>query len=92
MSRKKHNKSQTPPTPSTIPSVPAPLPTPEAFSRQITFDSLEDKIRGEEMLQNQEQKKLQEERDVKKKLDDSEVERRLAELKNKLGLKNQKKK
>jgi hypothetical protein len=85
MSKKKKQKatSQT-----TFPSHPASpsLPTPEAFTRQITFDSMEDRIRGEEMMMEQEQQKLKEAQDVKKKLESAEVDRRLEELKQQLGI------
>ena len=70
-----------------IPAAPVqPLPTPDAFSRQITFDSLEDKIRGEEMMQEQENKKEREARDIKKKLESGEVDRKLEELRRQMGL------
>lgn len=90
MSRKKKKQSNVQnPSPATqIPvSSSAPLPTPDEFSRRITFDSLEDKIRGEEMLQQQEQKRAKEERDIKKKLEATEVERRMEELRRQLGIK-----
>jgi hypothetical protein len=64
-----------------------PIPTPEAFDRQITFDSMEDKIRGEEMLNQEEHKRIKEAREIKKKLEASEVERRLEELRKQLKLK-----
>ena len=64
------------------------LPTPEAFSRQITFDSLEDKIRGEDILQDQEQKQLKEGREIKKQLESAEVDRRMEALRQQLGLKS----
>ncbi len=85
MSRKKKKQS---PSQATFPSTPAraPLPTPEAFTRQITFDSMEDRIRGEDMMREEENLKLKEAQDVKKKLESAEVDRRLEELKAQLGL------
>jgi hypothetical protein len=81
--KKKHSSSQV-----AFPSTPAnpPLPTPEAFSRQISFDSMEDRIRGEEKIREEENLKLKEGQDVKKKLESVEVERRLEELKAQLGI------
>lgn len=57
---------------------------PEFVTNPMDFDSLEEGIRGDEILMNEEYKKIKEERDVKKKLDDSEVDRRLEELKKKI--------
>jgi hypothetical protein len=48
------------------------------------FDSLEEKIRGEESLLEAENKLRKEEREVKKKLDDSEIDRRLKALREKI--------
>jgi hypothetical protein len=86
--RKKKRQNASPQTSTQVPSSNVPLPTPEAFSRQITFDSLEDRIRGEDVLQEQEQKKDREERDIKKQLDSAEVDRRMEELRRQLGLQN----
>ena len=85
MSRKRKKRSS---SESTFPSSPArpPLPTPEAFTRQISFDSMEDRIRGEELMRDEENQKLKEAQDVKKKLESAEVDRRLEELKAQLGI------
>jgi hypothetical protein len=56
----------------------------EFVTNPMDFDSLEEKIRGDEIMQNEEYKKIKEEREIKKKLDDSEVNRRLEELKKKV--------
>ena len=85
MSKKKKNLSS---SQVAFPSTPAnpPLPTPEAFTRQITFDSMEDRIRGEERMREEENQKVKEEQDVKKQLKSAEVDRRLEELKAQLGI------
>jgi hypothetical protein len=85
MSRKKKKQSS---SQVEFPSTPVspPLPTPEAFSRQITFDSMEDRIRGEERMREEEDQKQKEAQDVKKKFESIEVDRRLEELKAQLGL------
>jgi hypothetical protein len=87
MSRK---KKKHPPSQSALPTTPVsqPLPTPEAFTRQITFDNIEDRIRGEERMREEENQKLKEEQDVKKKLESVEIDRRLEELKAQLGLRD----
>jgi hypothetical protein len=85
MSRKKKKQSSSqvalPYTP-----VSPPLPTPEAFTRQITFDSMEDRIRGEQKMREEENQKVKEAQDVKKQLESVEVDRRLEELKAQLGI------
>jgi hypothetical protein len=87
MSRKKKKHQNNFPQTTTPVSSPKPgLPSSEAFSRQITFDSLEDKIRGEDMLQEQEQKNLKEGREIQKELESAEVDRRMEELRQQLGL------
>ncbi|MCI0411440.1 hypothetical protein L0222_01425 [bacterium] len=78
MSRKKKKQSSS--------RVSPPLPTAEAFTRQITFDSMEDQIRGEERIQEEENQKLKEAQDIKKKLESAEVDRRLEALKQQLRL------
>jgi len=85
MSRK---KKKLPSSQVAFPSTPvsAPLPTSEAFTRQITFDSMEDRIRGEERMREEENQKLKEAQDIKKKLESAEVDRRLEELKAQLGI------
>jgi hypothetical protein len=86
MSRKK--KKQFPQPSPGLPATPsAPLPSADEFTRQMTFDSMEDRIRGEEMMQEQEHKKLKEAQDVKKKMDDIEVDKKLEQLRKQLGLK-----
>jgi hypothetical protein len=83
--KKKHQESQISPIPSAPPA--APLPSSEEFTRQMTFDAMEDRIRGEEMMQAQENKKLKEAQDVKKQADEAEVDKRLEQLRKQLGLK-----
>jgi len=86
MSKKK--KKAQPQTPSASVERPRqPLPSSDSFVRQMTFDAMEDRIRGEEMLQQEQNKKLKEAQDVKKKLDSVEVDRRLEELRKQIGLK-----
>jgi len=88
MSKKKRSKQNLPPqAPASVSSSNPVLPTAEAFTRQITFDSLEDKIRGEEMLQDHEQKIVKEGRAIQKELESAEVDRRMEELRRQLGLK-----
>jgi hypothetical protein len=84
MSRKKKKKQNQESPSTTRPNTG--LPTPEAFTRQITFDSMEDRIRGEEIMQEQEQRKLQEAQKIKKQLESAEVDRRMEELRRQLGL------
>ena len=60
----------------------APLPVPG--TNDWDFDSLEEKIRGEEILLEAEQKLAKEEIEVKKKLDKSELDRRLEALREKI--------
>jgi hypothetical protein len=83
--KKKHSSSKV-----AFPSTPVspPLPTPKAFTRQITFDSMEDRIRGEEQMREEENQKVKEEQDVKKQVESAEINRRLEELKAQLGLKD----
>ena len=93
MSKKKKKQQQqqqqifsTPkPAPAVVPS--AALPSSDDFSRQMSFDSMEDRIRGEEILQQAENKKLKESQEIKKSLDSAEVDRRLEQLRKQLGLK-----
>jgi hypothetical protein len=63
---------------------PSPFGDPNAFGNSMDFDSLEEKIRGDEFLQNENLKKIKEERDVKKEIDKIEVDKRLEELKKKI--------
>jgi hypothetical protein len=86
MSRKKKKLERSnaqAPDPAPSPSV----PSSDQFVRQMTFDAMEDRIRGEELLQMEQNKKLKEAQDVKKKLDSVEVDRRLEELRKQIGLK-----
>ena len=53
----------------------------------LDFDTMEDKIRGEEILLKEDLQKAKTARDLKKKMDDQEVDRRLKELRKQLGLK-----
>jgi hypothetical protein len=57
---------------------------PDPLGNGMDFDSLEEKIRGDEFLTNEEFKKAKEEREVKKKIDEFEVNKRLEELKKKI--------
>ncbi|MGH9856792.1 MAG: hypothetical protein ACRD4B_03010 [Acidobacteriota bacterium] len=84
--KKKKHQNNRPQVTTPLPSQNPALPSPEAFSRQITFDSLEDKIRGEDMIQEQEQTKLKEGREIQKELESAEVDRRLEQLRQQLGL------
>ncbi len=72
-------KSRNKPTPP--PSNPI---EPEYATNPMDFDSLEERIRGDEIMRNEEYKKMKEEREVKKQLDEGEVDKRLAELKKKI--------
>ena len=74
MSRNKKNSE-----PPARPSI-----NPDTAMNDLDFDSLEEKIRGEDILAESEMRSHRESREVKKKLDESEVDRRLAELKKKL--------
>jgi hypothetical protein len=60
---------------------------PDSVSNSLDFDSLEERIRGEDLILDTETRKSREAADVKKKLDAGEVDRRLAELKKKIGKK-----
>lgn len=68
------------------PPAPAPI-NPEAAMKDLDFHSLEEKIRGEEILIEAETRSLREAREVKKKLDESEIDRRMEALRNKVGRK-----
>jgi hypothetical protein len=50
----------------------------------LDFDALEDKIRGEELFLKEGLQKAKAERELKKKMDDQEIERRLKELRQKI--------
>jgi hypothetical protein len=71
------------------PLPPAPFGDPDVFANDMDFDSLEEKIRGDEFLQNENLKKIKEEREVQKKMDEIEVNKRLDELKKKIKPKTQ---
>ncbi len=60
------------------------IPPFDDLGNPIDFNSLEEKIRGDEFIQNEEFKKVKEERDVQKKMDEIEVDKRLEELKKKV--------
>lgn len=66
--------------------IPKPPPQfdPDAVSNSMDFDSLEDRIRGDDRMRESENKKKREEAEIKKKLDSAEVDRRLEELKKKI--------
>ena len=70
--RSKKTSSPIPPSPS--------LPGPAEWD----FDSLEEKIRGEEILLEQEGKLAKEDLEVRKKLNDTEIDRRLKALREKI--------
>lgn len=78
-------KKAAPIPPSSIPVSPSRSLDPSTVINNLDFDSLEDKIRGQEILDESETRKQREARDVKKKLDQSEVERRLQELRKKIN-------
>ncbi len=94
--KKKKQKFQPPSAPGTGPkpsSVPLPspaapsIPSSESFARQMTFDSIEDRVLGEEQMLLADSKKIKEEESLKKDLKAGEVDRRLAELRKQLGIK-----
>jgi hypothetical protein len=63
---------------------PSPFAEPDAFANDMDFDSMEQKIRGDEFMQNEEFKKVKEAREVQKQIDEIEVDKRLEELKKKV--------
>ena len=72
------------------PAGPPPSTAPTNFSSAIDnldFDSIEEKIRGEEILVEGETRRAREAHDVKKKLDQAEINRRMEELKKKIDRK-----
>jgi len=79
--RKKNRNQQFSSAPSTFPSS-----SQQASPVTSNFDLTEDKIRGQEIMMKSDSKKAKEEQDVKKKLNDQEVDRRLEELRKQLGL------
>jgi len=92
MSRKKRRNRDWTPAPAPQPATPAvPLSSvpaaPAAVTGNLNFDSQEARIRGDEIMMQEESKKATEVRNIKKQLDDIEVERRLNELRKQLGLK-----
>jgi hypothetical protein len=80
--RRKKNRNQQ--YSSVPPSYPPPTPQPSAVTSN--FDSTEDKIRGQEIMMQGDLKKAKEAHEVKKALNDQEVDRRLEELRKQLGL------
>lgn len=66
-----------------IPPVTAPF-NPSSALDHLDFDSLEEKIRGEEILIEGETRNQREARDIKKKLEKTEIDRRLEELRKKI--------
>lgn len=64
----------------------APLASPTVAPPTQNFDAAEDRIRGEEIIMKGDLQKAKESRQVKKALDDQEVNRRLEELRRQLGL------
>jgi hypothetical protein len=78
MPRNKHSKDL-PPSPSSIPL------EPDQVMNELSFESLEDKIRGEDVMISGELKNIRQREDDKKKFDSSELDRRLEDLKKKLG-------
>jgi len=92
MSRKKRRNrdwNPSPPPQPTQPAVPlASVPAaPAAVTGNLNFDAQEARIRGDEIMMQEESKKETEARNINKQLDDIEVERRLNELRKQLGLK-----
>ena len=84
MSRRKKKKDRQQQIPLSTPPLSMPLPNP--VSPTMNFDAMEDQIRGEEIMLQQENKKIKEAREVKKQLDKTEVDRRLEALRKQLGL------
>jgi hypothetical protein len=80
--RRKKNRNQQ------FSSAPSNFPPPQSQSSSVTsnFDAAEDKIRGEELMMQGDLKKTKEVHEVKKALNDQEVDRRLEELRKQLGL------
>jgi hypothetical protein len=72
------NKSK---KPASVPASPTPSLTTQS---EWDFDSLEEKIRGEEILLEHEGKLAKEDQEVKKKLNDTEIDRRLKALREKI--------
>ena len=72
--------------PAAPPPSTAPLNIPAAINN-LDFDSIEEKIRGEEILVESETRRAREAHDVKKKLDQAEINRRMEELKKKIDRK-----
>jgi hypothetical protein len=66
------------------PSANTPRNSPLPGTSDWDFESLEEKIRGEEILLESELKLTKEEREVKKKLDSIEIDRRLKALREKI--------
>ncbi len=60
---------------------------PPALPETGNFDVMEAKIRGEEIMMKEDLKKAKDAIDLKKKLDKTEIDRRLEELRRQLGLK-----
>jgi len=56
-----------------------------SMSPPFSFESMEDKIRGEEVLLREENRRAEEERKIKKELEKSEVDRKLEELRKRLN-------
>lgn len=83
--KKKKNQNQSSSTPQTR-QIPFSYTDAEAVIRQSEFDAMSDTIRGEELLRLESAKKEKEARDVKKKLDKVEVDRKLEKLRDQLGL------
>lgn len=71
-------RKSTPPAPAKPPFNPA------TALDHLDFDSLEEKIRGEEILIEGETRSQREARDIKKKLEKTEIDRRLEELRKKI--------
>jgi hypothetical protein len=84
MPSKKSRKKNTPPAPAAF--------DPGQFENEINFDSMEDKIRGEEILFSNENQKLREHQKITKELTDKEVDARLRDLIQRLGVISPKKK
>jgi len=64
----------------------APLDS-ETVTRDLDFDAMEDKIRGEEMLMKSDLLKAKEALEIKKKFSETEVDKKLEQLRKQLGLK-----
>jgi len=83
--KRRKNKNQQVPSPQTA-QIPFSYSDSESVIQQSQFDAMSDTIRGEEILQLESAKKEKQAREIKKKLDKTEVDRKLEELRDQLGI------